>query len=535
MVRDRDLKAHQLVLAQSQNQSFIHCLFDSNLKYNSSFSAEDNTTRTITTTDPMATQSSTAAVVNTSPGGGTTTTVVVTTTITTTRTGATSPEATDSTATADDNTIIANTANAPEVTTDPKPKTAADPKAPPIAGANNGHKDNNNTDDNNKTTDPTPVVTTEDTIGYEYEVDERVLCFHGPLIYEAKCLKRRPEPKRQYFVHYNGWNKNWDEWVDTSRLLKLNDDNRRVQQELKAVHKPQRNGAANGAGGGGNGGASGSAPTASTSSSSSRKRKTTATNGTAQETATTGGAGKRSKSGASNGKSGANNAKDQSNGESSTTTSEGSASASATPSTSATGTASGRKKRRHSVPAFVETEEAFTSKPEIRIKIPDELKPCLVDDWDLITRQEQLFDLPAKITVDSILEDYTKQRQMATKMTPVKESQVMEAVDGIREYFNVMLGSQLLYRFERCQYQDQLATKPADRPLSSVYGAIHLLRLFTKFGHFLAFTALDEKAVQLLLTHVHDFLKYLSNNCILFFNTSDYSAASPEYVRKTMA
>ncbi|CAG2104933.1 unnamed protein product, partial [Medioppia subpectinata] len=48
------------------------------LKYNSSFSAEDNT-RTITTTDPMATQSSTAAVVNTSPGGGTTTTVTVTT------------------------------------------------------------------------------------------------------------------------------------------------------------------------------------------------------------------------------------------------------------------------------------------------------------------------------------------------------------------------------------------------------------------------------------------------------------------------
>ncbi|XP_065005015.1 protein MRG1 isoform X4 [Musa acuminata AAA Group] len=53
---------------------------------------------------------------------------------------------------------------------------------------------------------------------------EKVLAYHGPLIYEAK-----------------GWSKNWDEWVGTDRLLKLTDENIRKQQALEKNQNTDKN------------------------------------------------------------------------------------------------------------------------------------------------------------------------------------------------------------------------------------------------------------------------------------------------------
>lgn len=44
-----------------------------------------------------------------------------------------------------------------------------------------------------------------------YHKDEKALCFHGELLYEAKVLEvRRQDPKdktsaHEYRVHYKGW------------------------------------------------------------------------------------------------------------------------------------------------------------------------------------------------------------------------------------------------------------------------------------------------------------------------------------------
>ncbi|EHB03901.1 Mortality factor 4-like protein 1 [Heterocephalus glaber] len=190
------------------------------------------------------------------------------------------------------------------------------------------------------------------------------------------------------------------------------------------------------------------------------------------------------------------------------------------------------RKKRARVDPTVENEETFMNRVEVKVKIPEELKPWLVDDWDLITRQKQLFYLPAKKNVDSILEDYANYKKSRGN-TDNKEYAVNEVVAGIKEYFNVMLGTQLLYKFERPQYAEILADHP-DAPMSQVYGAPHLLRLFVRIGAMLAYTPLDEKSLALLLNYLHDFLKYLAKNSATLFSASDYEVAPPEYHRKAV-
>ncbi len=94
---------------------------------------------------------------------------------------------------------------------------------------------------------------------------------------------------------------------------------------------------------------------------------------------------------------------------------------------------------------------------EVKIKIPEVLKPWLVDDWDAINRQHKLVDLPAKITVEQIIENYVQYKKTTkSSNNSSKEASVQDISNGILEYFNVMLGSQLLYKIGRLQYADLL-------------------------------------------------------------------------------
>lgn len=76
-----------------------------------------------------------------------------------------------------------------------------------------------------------------------FAVNERCLCYHGPLIYEAKVLKATDYDGNtsttghvglHYFVHYKGWKQTWDEWVPGLRLLKFNETNIATQKSLQA-------------------------------------------------------------------------------------------------------------------------------------------------------------------------------------------------------------------------------------------------------------------------------------------------------------
>ncbi|KAI7902514.1 MRG-domain-containing protein [Cokeromyces recurvatus] len=85
---------------------------------------------------------------------------------------------------------------------------------------------------------------------FNFEKDERVLCYHGPFIYEAKILKKEKRDDEgdgheinQYFVHYKGWKQTWDEWITEDRVLKYTEANLQKQKQLKEIHskrKPSR-------------------------------------------------------------------------------------------------------------------------------------------------------------------------------------------------------------------------------------------------------------------------------------------------------
>uniref|UniRef100_A0A2K5IJQ5 MRG domain-containing protein n=1 Tax=Colobus angolensis palliatus TaxID=336983 RepID=A0A2K5IJQ5_COLAP len=170
------------------------------------------------------------------------------------------------------------------------------------------------------------------------------------------------------------------------------------------------------------------------------------------------------------------------------------------------------RKKRARVDPTVENE-TFMNGVEVKVKIPEELKPWLKN-------------------VDSILENYANSKKSRGNVDN-KEYVVNEVLAGIKEYFNIMLGTQPLYKFERPQYAKILADHP-EAPMSQVYGAPHLLRLFVRIGAMLAYIPLDEKSLALLLNYLHDFLKYLAENSATLFSARDYEVVPPENYRKAV-
>ncbi|KAI8129283.1 putative NuA4 complex subunit EAF3 [Lucilia cuprina] len=433
---------------------------------------------------------------------------------------------------------------------------------------------------------------------YKFAEGEKVLCFHGPLIYEAKALKSTTTKDKQlkYFVHYAGWNKNWDEWVPEHRVLKYNETNLQRQKELQKEHDAKKEKNKKGTPKGKKGetmaaapkesGAVSSGGSESRASTPSKELNTSASAATASgaTTATGGGRGNRSKQNATPVHS-TETKKDNTAKEDTTTTKEDkdepatkkkrgtststnpdktanthttveakttntSSTAATTVTTSTTATTAATTTATTTVSAAnsasaastpssvnrldscVESEETFLAKIEVKIKIPDELKQCLADDWDAITRQHKLLDIPAKITVQDIVDQYINLKKSAKSSNACKELAISDVLNGVIEYFNVMLGSQLLYKFERPQYAEILQQYP-DTPLSKLYGSFHLLRLFVKLGSMLGYSALDEKSMQMLLVHLHDFLKFMVKNSATFFSMSSFVNVTPEYHRHT--
>jgi len=325
-----------------------------------------------------------------------------------------------------------------------------------------------------------------------YHEAERVLCYHGPLIYEAKINKAEnwTDPKKHhgqtgphFYVHYKGWKQTWDEWVPETRLLKWNEENISRQKQLNEAQRAKDRAEREAM----------KAGNLDTSISAKSAAQTTK----ASHAALASGVGAR-----------------------------------------------GTKRNRDAVAE----EEEFKNKPEIKIVIPDMLKVKLVDDWEAITKDSKLVPLPRTPSVATILAEY--EASVASTIKPTRSLALThEVVSGLKLYFDKSLGNNLLYRFERNQYAEikkKYATLSVGQPIpveigdgkdsgdkklremSDIYGVEHLLRLFVNLPELIAHTTMDAETVTVLRDALHDILKWINQERDRLF-VGQYEETSSAY------
>ncbi|KAF8874523.1 MRG-domain-containing protein [Gymnopilus junonius] len=307
-----------------------------------------------------------------------------------------------------------------------------------------------------------------------YNAQERVLCYHGPLIYEAKVLKTKNFDETStstgvvgphYLVHYKGWKQTWDEWVPASRLLKHSEANLGLQKTLLQQNQ---------------------ATTTTQSGSASSKVHNRSTAGANKDSIST--------------RAGAR--KD--------------------------GTR-GTKRARE--------EDESTKKIDMKLNVPEVLKAVLVDDWEAVTKNQQLVTLPREPHVRDVLSGFAEYVR-TTKPAHLKEPSlvIQTVVDGLQVYFDRALGSNLLYRFERVQYagvRREHWTGPhvivgTEKEMSLIYGAEHLLRMLVTLPQMIAATTIDPDSVVLIRDYTNELLNYMAKEKDRIFQRQ-YENAPPEY------
>ncbi|GAM84471.1 hypothetical protein ANO11243_024670 [Dothideomycetidae sp. 11243] len=318
------------------------------------------------------------------------------------------------------------------------------------------------------------------TSGSLFHKDEKALCFHLELLYEAKVLDARlvdANDKKgpcEYRVHYKGWKNTWDDWVPSDRLRKMTEENKELASNLRKEMDAQRRAAA----------------------------RPTAVN-TLQKKKSLGGSERLGSS---------------ARGSEEVSTSRG--------------TKRGRDGRELE---GIEKEEDFLRRPAIKLHIPENLKSILVDDWEKVTKDQKLVSLPSRTPVNLFLDEYEDAEKARRREGSADYNILEEVVAGVREYFNKSLGRLLLYRFERPQWQDlhsQISKATGDlsgKQVADVYGVEHLLRLFVSLPDLIAHTNMDSQAVSRLREELFKMTQCLSRSVPKYLAT-EYEHPGDDYI-----
>nr|CCA20703.1 chromatin modificationrelated protein EAF3 putative [Albugo laibachii Nc14] len=351
-----------------------------------------------------------------------------------------------------------------------------------------------------------------------YSVGELVLARHGLLmIYDAKILKidmgngvlvdsrdgtkeLMEQRKKQsgkskhrnikleeamslwsYFIHYQKWHKKWDEWVTHDRLLKDTGENRALQKKASLEYE--------------------NAKKAKKLHSNKRIKPTGVVNSRENEA-------KRKKSPFDRRNVQVDVSRETEYCGEDTTEGE-------------------------SGPHQTSILQQLGCDHPVPITIPFTLKKQLVEDWKQLTHDPyKLVPLPRKPNVQQIIDRFLYH----TKSKSIDDTElrnVNEIMSGLCSYFDRCVGSILLYRMERSQYQTLKEAHPEVR-LSELYGAEHLLRLFVRLPVLFGSATMTTQTTLTIQSLLADFLRYMQKNASSWF-VAEYKKADEAYIATALA
>jgi len=170
--------------------------------------------------------------------------------------------------------------------------------------------------------------------------------------------------------------------------------------------------------------------------------------------------------------------------------------------------------------------------------IPIQLKKKLVNEWSLVSEKEprRLLVLPRATSVKRIFSEYLEMRKSKDKDKDKDKDK--EASDGnLKEteefceslmiYFDRALPVILLYRHEREQYSNAANYMESKKLMpSDVYGGEHLNRLFVRLAKMLTGVVTKQDEITSFHQQMQQFLKFFDKNSGKYFVAEDYKVCA---------
>jgi len=175
----------------------------------------------------------------------------------------------------------------------------------------------------------------------------------------------------------------------------------------------------------------------------------------------------------------------------------------------------------------------------MKLIVPEILKVILVDDWEAVTKNNQLVPLPRTPNVVQLLEEFKAHiLALPPGATNLRDPKLVlpTIISGLQVYFDRSLGQNLLYRFERPQYADirrRYVTGPTvqvgqEKEMSAIYGAEHLLRMLVSMPQMVANSTMDPESVSIVREYVNELMQWMVKAKERIFQR-EYESASLQY------